>query len=379
MTDLGGQRRGDPMRIQIEDLADFVRGAALLGAGGGGDPYIGHMMLQQQLAEGLELRIVSSASLIDDAFIASVACMGAPTVMTEKLPSIGALHLALRALESHIGRAVSAIIPLEIGGINATVPLVLASHLELPVVDADGMGRAFPEIQMVTFGVYGCPIAPVVVTNERNDVVIVHSGDNKQAEDLARSVVTKMGGMAQIALYPMSGAQAKRTCVPNTLGLALEIGRGIGSARSARVDPFTSLVATLKKCQPDRDCGILFDGKVVDVLRETVGGFNVGHVKLRGLDRCCGEFEVRFQNENTVALRDGNVVAVVPDIIAVLDRETAEPVTTEQVKYGQRVKVLGITVPDVMTTPDALATFGPAAFSIDVEYRPFPQLLAETL
>ena len=210
----------------------------MLGGGGGGDPYIGYLMLQQLFAEGRELSIVAPTSLEDDDLVASVACMGAPTVMTEKLPSIDALALALRRLEALVGREVSAIIPLEIGGINATVPLVLASHLGLPIVDADGMGRAFPEIQMVTFGVYGCPISPVVVTNERNDIVIVQSDDNKQGEDLARSVVTRMGGMAQIALYPMSGSEAKRTCVPETLGLALTIGRSIGGTRdiSARTE-----------------------------------------------------------------------------------------------------------------------------------------------
>ena len=345
----------------------------MLGAGGGGDPYIGHLMLQQLFAEGRELSIVAPTSLEDDDLVASVACMGAPTVMTEKLPSIDALALALRRLEALVGREVSAIIPLEIGGINATVPLVLASHLGLPIVDADGMGRAFPEIQMVTFGVYGCPISPVVVTNEHNDIVIVQSDDNKQGEDLARSVVTRMGGMAQIALYPMSGSEAKRTCVPETLGLALTIGRSIGGAGAAGHDPFASLFAELETSQPERKCGILYDGKVVDVLRETRGGFNVGTVRLRRLNGDGSEFEVHYQNENTVAYRDGKVVAVVPDIIAILDRETAEPVTAERVKYGQRVKVVGLTVPGVMTTPEALATFGPSAFSIDVAYRPFPE------
>ena len=366
------------LKLVIQDLTDYVRGASLLGAGGGGDPYIGLLMLQQQLDGGRELHILSIQDLEDDAFVASAACMGAPTVMTEKLPSIDALRLALHRLERHVGQAVSAIIPLEIGGINSTVPLVLASHLGLPVINADGMGRAFPEIQMVAFGVYGCPISPVVVANERKDVVVVESDDNKQGEDLARSVVTQMGGMAHIALYPMSGRDVKRTCVPDTLGLALQIGRSISSARAMDKDPFNSLFSALEQCLPKRDCGVLYDGKVVDVLRDTKGGFNIGLIKLRGLTGRGSEFEVRYQNEYTVALKDGTICALVPDIIAVLDRETAEPITAEQVKYGQRVKVIGITVPEVMTTPEALATFGPAAFSIDAEYKPFPSLRKST-
>ena len=363
------------LQLGIDDLADFVRGAAFMGAGGGGDPYIGHLMLRQQLEAGQGLRIVSPTELVDNAFVAPVGCMGAPMVMTEKLPSIDALELALRTLEGHMGRKADAIIPLEIGGINATVPLVLAARLGLPVVDGDGMGRAFPEIQMVTFGVYGCPISPVVVTNERGDVVTVQSRDNKQGEDLARSVVTRMGGMAHIGLYPMSGADVRRTCVPDTLTLALAIGRSIGTAQSQGGDPFASLFEMLDGCRPARDHGVLFDGKVVDVRRETRGGFNIGMVALRSSEDGAGEFEVHFQNENTVAYLDGRIVAVVPDLIVFLDRETAEPITAERVKYGQRVRVMGITVPDRMTTHEALGVFGPRSFSIDVDYRPFREFL----
>lgn len=363
------------LQIGLDDVADFVSGAAFLGAGGGGDPYIGQLMLCNQLGDGGSLDILAPADLADDAFVASVGCMGAPMVMTEKLPSIAALELALRTLEEQTDRTVNAIVPLEIGGINATVPLVLAAKLGLPVVDADGMGRAFPEIQMVTFGIYGCPISPVVVTNERSDAVVVWTTDNKQGEDLARSVVTQMGGMAQISLYPMSGAEAKRTCVPDTLTLALGIGRSIGTGATGR-DPFASLFETLARCRPVRDHAIVFDGKVVDVQRQTKGGFNVGVVTLRSLKGSGNEFEIQFQNENTVARRDGKTVVVVPDLIVVLDRETAEPVTAERIRYGQRVKVLAVTVPDRMTTPQALAVFGPRAFGIDVDYRPFPEFNA---
>ena len=362
------------LSLEVKDLADFVRGAAFMGAGGGGDPYIGYLLLQQQLRESGGVRIISPAKIDDDDFVVPVGCMGAPTVMTEKIPSIGALETALDTLERLVERRVTAIIPLEIGGINATVPLVIAARRGLPVVNGDGMGRAFPEIQMVTFGVYGCSISPVVVTNEADDIVIVQSCDNKQGEDLARSVVTQMGGMAQISLYPMSGADVRRTCVPDTLTLALDIGRAIGGASASGQDPFASLFETLDRCEPARDYRVLFDGKVVDVLRETRSGFNVGVVSLRGLNGGNGRFEVHFQNENTVAYRDGRTVAVVPDIISILDRDTAEPITAEQVRYGQRVKVLGVTVPERMTTDAALAVFGPGAFCIDAAYRPLSQL-----
>ena len=59
-----------------------------------------------------------------------------------------------------------------------------------------------------------------------------------------------------------------------------------------------------------------------------------------------------------------------PDLICVLDSDTAEPITTEGLRYGQRVRVVGISTPDLMRTPEALAVFGPACFGLDVEFSP---------
>lgn len=36
----------------------------------------------------------------------------------------------------------------EIGGLNAVEPLCVAALMDLPVIDCDGMGRAFPELQV---------------------------------------------------------------------------------------------------------------------------------------------------------------------------------------------------------------------------------------
>ena len=77
-----------------------------------------------------------------------------------------------------------------------------------------------------------------------------------------------------------------------------------------------------------------------------------------------------FQNENLVAFVDGAVRCLVPDLICVLEADTAEPITTETLRYGQRVTVVGISTPDLMRTPEALATFGPAAFGLDHAFVP---------
>jgi DUF917 family protein len=63
-------------------------------------------------------------------------------------------------------------------------------------------------------------------------------------------------------------------------------------------------------------------------------------------------------------------VATAPDLICIVDEVTAEPVTTEVIRFGLRVAVLGIPAPSLLRTERALAVVGPAAFGYDVEYRP---------
>jgi uncharacterized protein len=368
--------RGVGMELSSADLHDFARGAAFLGTGGGGDPYTGRLLVQQELQHRRRVTIIDPSQLDDDALVIPVATMGAPSVTVERFPRVESILAAMRALEDLLGRKAAAVMPIEVGGINSTLPLVVGARTGLPVVDADGMGRAFPELQMMTFGIYGCSASPVVLTDDHENSVIVQTRDNRHAEKFARNAVVAMGGGAHIALYPMTGRQIKQHAVWNTLRLALEIGRAIGAARRGKVDPVQGLVEYFHNRSERRTCRVLFDGKICDLSREMRGGFSVGRVMIEGLGATPGQLEVVFQNENLAARRAGRIVALVPDLICILDSDTAEPITTEALKYGQRVKVVGVSVPPIMRTNAALQTFGPQAFGLAEPYVPLEEIEA---
>ena len=93
---------------------------------------------------------------------------------------------------------------------------------------------------------------------------------------------------------------------------------------------------------------------------DLTAGFARGSLSIQGLANYDGEqLAIEFQNENLIARRDGQVVCTVPDLICVVDSETGEPVTTELLRYGLRVTVLGLPAPDLWTTPEGLAVAGP--------------------
>ena len=363
-------------RLDSQDLADLAVGAAFLGTGGGGDPYVGRVRVQRCLDEGLFVDLLDPDELADDAFVIPTAMMGAPTVLVEKIPSGEEAIFSLRRLEKRLGRTATATMPIEIGGINSTIPLLVGARLGLPVVDADGMGRAFPQLQMETFGVYGISACPMVVSNEWGDCAVIETPDNEMMEWLSRGVAIRMGGCAYIAEYPMTGAEVKRTAIPRTLTLAIEVGRVLRLAKAARRDPFDALLSFLAGTLYEYG-RIIFSGKVSDIARETTNGWSMGRARIEGFAPWSGLMEIEIQNENLIARIDGRVAAIVPDLICVMDSETAEPITTEGLRYGQRVTVLAVSVPAIMRTPEALAVFGPACFGLPEAYTPIEDIAPE--
>jgi DUF917 family protein len=362
--------------LTIGDLDDLVRGAALLGTGGGGDPQIGRTLVAHALGESGTITVLDPGELTASDFVIPTALMGAPSVLVERLPRGSEPVAALRALEAFAGRKATATMPIESGGINSTIPLFVAAQTGIPVIDADGMGRAFPELQMETFAVYGVTGSPLAIADERGHTAIISTGwDNKKMETWARALTIRMGGVGYIAEYGMDGSAVQRTAIPRTLSLALRLGRTIREAREGHRDPVSALGETLASTLYERG-EVIFTGKVVDVDRRTIGGFTRGTARITGIG-AGSTCVIDFQNEYLVARIDSVTRVLVPDLITILHLETGEPITAEALRYGQRVRVFAISTPAMMRTPEALAVFGPAAFGLAEEFVPFEQLAGQ--
>lgn len=346
------------------ELEDLAVGAALLGTGGGGDPYVGKQMAQQAVSLHGPVRLISPSELADDDLVIPIAQMGAPTVTVEKIPGAEAVQ-AFLALEAMMGRKARAVLAIEAGGINSTIPIAVAAQLGLPLVDADGMGRAFPELQMVTFTIFGIPATPMAMADEKGNALTLNCIDNRWTERFARSVCVDMGCTAMIAIYPLTGKQIREAAVQGTISHACRIGEAVRTARQAGVHPVEAVAEATGAFR-------LFSGKVVDVVRKTGGGFARGTAQLEGVGAWAGQTcSVDFQNEHLVARSGaGEVLCSVPDLIAMLDSDTGEPFTTEALRYGFRVELLGIPCDSRWRLPGGLALVGPQYFGYDFNYIP---------
>ena len=158
--------------IGIQEIEDIALGAALLGAGGGGDPYVGKLVAMGAVKECGPVTLLDPEEVPDDALLVPIAMMGAPTVLGEKGIGGGEYQTLYNMVSQFFGKKIYAFMPIEAGGVNSMLPIAACARLGLPLVDCDGMGRAFPELQMVTFTIGGMSATPMALTDEKGNSVI---------------------------------------------------------------------------------------------------------------------------------------------------------------------------------------------------------------
>ncbi len=348
-----------------EEIEDLAVGAWILGAGGGGNP--AHSLLNLRLAgaRGFRPRLIPASALDDDDLVAVVSTMGAPLVGEERLPDPKLAARPVRALEERLRRRFAAVMSLEIGGSNALQSFLVASETGLPVVDADCMGRAFPEAQMTTFAIAELRNFPFCLVDVRDNVVLVDRAASWEwQERLGRAAVTEVGSIAATAKAPRTGREVREHAVLGSATRAIRIGAAVRRAPRAGEDPVEAILG----CEPGV---LLFTGKVADIERRATRGFLKGSARIDGLGPDRGSaLELHFRNEFAVAFRDGEPCGMTPEILCVVDSHTGEALGTEVIAYGQRVRVLALDVPAALKTEAALRRVGPRAFGFDLDFQP---------
>jgi len=353
-----------PREVELDDISSLAIGAWILGAGGGGNPYHSFLNLRELYREGKRVELMAPMELEDDDWVAVVSSMGAPLVGEERLQDPQVAAKPVQMMAAYLGVSFRGIMSVEIGGSNALQPFLAAAVLGLPVVDADAMGRAFPEAQMTSFAIGGLRPYPLTLADVRdNEVIVARAASWKWMERLSRKACVEVGSTAATCKAPRTGREVKEWGILNTTTQAIRLGRVVREARRLKTDPIQALL----EAEGGKS---LFRGKVKDVSRRTTEGFLRGFAEIEGLDSDRGHvFRLEFQNEFAVGALDGEVRATVPEILTVLDSLSGEAVGTETLRYGQRVTVAVLPAPPLLTSERGLELVGPRAFGYDLDFR----------
>lgn len=100
-------------------------------------------MALSAIEENGPVKLVSQKKLPRRIFLPA-AMMGAPSVAIEKFPKGDEFVRVFEKLGKYLDQeTIAGTFPMEAGGVNSMIPIVVAAKLGIPLVDCDGMGRAF--------------------------------------------------------------------------------------------------------------------------------------------------------------------------------------------------------------------------------------------
>ncbi|PHH59956.1 hypothetical protein CDD81_2355 [Ophiocordyceps australis] len=370
------------------DLALMATGCGVLGTGGGGPTYYEYLKCLHLMRRGCSMRIVSPKALADDAVVCMGAWYGSPSVINERISAGGEIIDAIKAVNRIKGLSkFDALFSDEIGGGNGLSALPTSVHFDVPVVDGDAMGRAFPTMYHIIFSVYGYPLEPCSITDGAGNVSVVMNTDSPlRLERLMRASAIELGLACASSSNPLTGAIVKAYGVPNTLSQAWYLGRAVHLARRNK----TSYVDAIFDVCAGK---LLYTGKIVQVERYIGGGYTLGTVVIAPLS--ADELEapgnqagskaklepiqgrhmvIPFQNEYLYAAYSDatgsepsrQVVCTVPHLISILGHD-GEAIGSQELRYGLRVNVIALPAHPLWRSERGLKVGGPAGFGLDMD------------
>jgi len=317
-----------------QDLTDLVEGAAIFSAGGGGDSLVGLNTVEKLIEKRCPVHLIDAAEVSNDGIVVSFACVGA----TANVAYHGdAAAKMLKVLEELIGKKVFAVIPLDLGGFSTLAAVDVAARCGVPVVDADGAGRAVSELHIQVYAMKNAASTPVVVADidAENIQCFKEKIDSRSAEQVSRALAVKLRQSVYVARPVLTGKRVRTSSVVNTLSSSIRMGTLLRKA----VDPVRAILT-------ETNGSALFEGVVNNLNRETRAGFTWTTLTMEGLRDSAGStLQLKARNEFLAAFKNETLVATAPDIITAVSSETGKCVPAEKITKDSRLTVLAIPAP----------------------------------
>ncbi|OAI46505.1 hypothetical protein AYO45_01810 [Gammaproteobacteria bacterium SCGC AG-212-F23] len=333
-----------------QDLEDFTNGCCFFGTGGGGNPEFGQKMLRDALDAGKEITVVSCNTLGDKDWIVCPYLMGTSGPMTEEINQEKIKHgisietvrnmpaAATDLLLKTSGKTVtlSAIIPYEIGAAATSSAVATAAWLNIPVIDADFVGRSVPEATQMLPAIYGIDLCPTASSDAFGNETIINKALNRQMiERIGKYIASASFGLIGQATLLRQVEQLKKYMLTGTLSKAFAVGKALREARDNSTRPESTLGALTGAKK-------IFDGTISKFNGFEEKGYYVGDIIINGENEYKGsQLKIWFKNENHIAWKDENVCLTSPDLISIIDKITYLPYVNNQLKDGLHVSVYG--------------------------------------
>jgi len=368
------------------DLEDYIRGANILGCGGGGTAASGQEMVEYAFEKRYKFKLRDISEYKPDEMLCIISGVGGgvPPEVKKKVEPYAKMFEQTREarfkrllktteeLANYIGKEFSTYVPSETGGGNGVMPMLLNAMEDKTSVDGDGCGRAKPEIGISLTHVAGIPIAPIsMVTPFYESIIVKTAVDDYRGEDITRHVAVASGGSVTAARSSAPAKEFKKGIAVGQVTRCMKIGAAIRKATEAGSDPVAAFVKAGEAVK-------FFEGKVSGYEFEGKGGFNWGNWHIEGSGKYKGhKLKVWYKNENMVSWLDEKPYVVSPDLICIVDAKTSGGLSNFSTagNEGKDVTVLAVKAVEQWRTPKGVEIFGPRHFGFDLDYVPMEKVL----
>ena len=304
-------------------------------------------------------------SIPPDTRCVAVCVIGSGSAMADLPPSGDEFSLAVQRIERLQGEPFGAVFPLAAATVSALAPVVAASQLGLPLLDADGMGRTYALIHHTSLHLAGLSPAPLVAHGPTGESVLIDVGIGPRADRLLRANVDTLGGWAALAAYPTTAGLVRRAALPGTLSRLLNVGRLLLERPTPEV-----LLARLAAVI---GCGRIGRGRIVEL--EHLSRPNditiPGHPSSLVLEESGGQrrqLRIELRSEIVAVFADGRLVAAAPDLLCLFDVSRGEIASLDSLEPGDLVDVLVTPADAVWYSAEAIAMVGLGSHGIGLEH-----------
>jgi DUF917 family protein len=322
------------IRLNEHHAEAAVLGGAVLGGGGGGSIQDGMERAKMAVSLG-NLFVVSLDELNENDTVVTASVVGAPAAAEKYLRPVNHIRSMQMLLERHPAK-LSGIIANENGAGSGVNGWLQAAMLGLPMVDAPANGRAHPTGLMGAMGLHRVQgytsIQAAAGGNPETGryLELVVEGAIQTAANLIRYASVQAGGSIAVARDPVNVKYLSQHAAPGGTSQAIRVGGAMIDARRQGPEAVINAIASALSGE------VTLQGEVTEIRLETIGGYDVGFITVKG-DR---KGELTFWNEFMTLELEGRRKATFPDLITLLSLADGVPVSSAEVRRGQGIGVL---------------------------------------
>jgi DUF917 family protein len=295
----------------------------------------------------------------------SVCVLGSGSALADLPPAGDEFESAIRQIERLQGVRFGAVYPLAAATVSALVPVVAASQLGVPLLDADGMGRTYALIHHTAMHLAGVSPTPLVAQGPTGESVLVEVLAGPRADRLLRANVDTLGGWAALAAYPTTAGVLRRAALPGTMSRIANVGRLL----LERIDP-DLLISRLSAVT---GCRRLGRGRIVETehLSRPSDVTIPAHPSSLVVDETGGlgrQLRIELRSEIVAVFANGALIAGAPDLVCLVDVARGALATLDSLEPGDLVDVLVTPADAVWYSTEGMEMVGLSSHGIPLEH-----------